>query len=274
MVLEEYIQQGEPEQVEKSEAWQIAIGLQQVDGLNISTYLLGIAKEHIAGKITIYEVQKLILSYYQEHCNRIENNTKEADIVSARVTQLLEEKTYKFSPVELMSIHRCLFDGVFENAGEIRNYNISKKEWVLNGDTVIYTSWNGLKDVLDYEFKMEKSFSYEKLPLSEIIKHFASFTSDIWQIHPFGEGNTRTIAVFIIKYLRTIGLEINGEVFKKHSWFFRNALVRANYNDFPNGVYTTNKFLEMFFSNLLLGSNYELKNRYMHIGYDLMRHLK
>ena len=268
--LEEYIRQGEPDQAEKSEAWQIAIGLQQVDGLKTSAYLLDTAKEHIEGKITIGEAQNRIQSYYQEHDNRIEieNNTKEADIVSARITQLLGEKTFQFSPAELMNIHRRLFDGIFKNAGKLRDYNITKKEWALNGETVIYASWNSLQETLDYDFKTEKAFSYEGLSLVEALKHLAKFTSDIWQIHPFGEGNTRAIAVFIIKYMKTFGLKVDNEAFKKHSWFFRNALVRANYNDLQNGIYSTTKLLEMFFSSLLLGAGYELKNRYAHIDFD------
>ena len=268
--LEEYIRQGEPNQVEKSEAWQIAIGLQQVDGLKTSAYLLDTAKEHIEGKITIGEAQNRIQSYYQEYNNRIEieNNTKEADIVSARITQLLGEKTFQFSPAELMNIHRRLFDGVFKSAGKFRDYNITENEWVLNGETVIYASWNSLQETLDYDFKTEKAFSYEGLSLVEAIKHLAKFTSDIWQIHPFGEGNTRATAVFIIKYMRTFGLKVDNEAFKKHSWFFRNALVRANYNDLQKGIHATTKFLEMFFSNLLLGADYELKNRYAHIDFD------
>ena len=268
--LEEYIRQGEPGQAEKSEAWQIAIGLQQVDGLKTSAYLLDTAKEHIEGKLTIDEVQNRIQGYYKEHDKRtaIENATKEADIVSARITQLLGEKTFQFSPAELMSIHRRLFDGVFKEAGKLRDYNITKNEWVLNGETVIYASCNSLQETMEYDFKTEKAFSYEGLSLIEAIKHLAKFTSDIWQIHPFGEGNTRATAVFIIKYMRTFGLKVDNEAFKKHSWFFRNALVRANYNDLQNGIYSTTKFLEMFFSNLLLGAGYELKNRYAHIDFD------
>ena len=268
--LEEYIRQGEPDQAEKSEAWQIAIGLQQVDGLKTSAYLLNTAKEHIEGKITIGEVQNRIQSYYQEHNNRIEieNNTKEADIVSARITQLLGEKTFRFSLAELMSIHHRLFNGVFKTAGKLRDYNITKKERVLNGETVIYASWNSLQETLDYDFKTEKAFSYEGLSLVEALKHLAKFTSDIWQIHPFCEGNTRATAVFIIKYMRSFGLKVDNEAFKKHSWFFRNALVRANYNDLQKGIHSTTKFLEMFLSNLILGTDYELKNRYAHIDFD------
>ncbi len=267
--LAEYIRQGEPEQTEKSEAWQTAIGLQEVDGLKTSAYLLRTAKEHIEGKISIGEAQKRIQSYYEEQNHRIEiqEKTKEADIVSARIAMLLGEKTFQFSPAEWLTIHRRLFEGVFKHAGQIRTYNITKKEWVLKGDSVIYAAWNSIKETLNYDFSVEKQFSYEGLSLEESVKHLAKFASDIWQIHPFGEGNTRATAVFIIKYMKTFGLEVSNDVFAEHSWYFRNALVRANYNDLKNGVHATTRFLEMFFSNLLLGTNYELKNRHMHVDY-------
>ena len=264
--LEEYIKQGEPDRAEKSEAWQTAIGLQAVDGLNTSAYLLDTAKDHIEGKITIDEAQQRIHSYYEQRTTRteIENETKEADIVSARIAKLLGEKAFQFSPAELLSVHRRLFEGVFSHAGQIRQYNITKKEWVLN---VIYADWNSIKDTLDYDFATEKQFSYEGLSIDAAVKHLAKFASDIWQIHPFGEGNTRATAVFMIKYMKTFGFRVNNDAFEKNSWYFRNALVRANYTNLQKGVHATTKFLEMFFSNLLLGTDYELKNRYMHIDY-------
>lgn len=267
--LEEYIKQGEPDKAEKSEAWQTAIGLQAVDGLNTSDYLLDTAKEHIEGKITIDEAQKRIHSYYEQHSVRTEteNETKEADIVSARIAKLLGERAFQFSPAEWLSIHRRLFEGVFGHAGQVRQYNITKKEWVLNGDTVIYADWNSIKETLDYDFSTEKQFSYEGLSVDAAVKHLAKFASDIWQIHPFSEGNTRATAVFMIKYMKTFGFSVNNDAFEKNSWYFRNALVRANYNNLQKGVHSTTKFLEMFFSNLLLDTHYELKNRYMHIDY-------
>lgn len=267
--LEEYIKQGEPGQIEKSEAWQIAIGLQAVDGLKTSAYLLDTAKEHIEGKISIDEAQKRIQSYYEQRTDRIEveNDTKEADIVSARIAKMLGEKTFQFSPAEWLAIHRRLFEGVFNHAGQIRQYNITKKEWVLKGDTVTYAAWNSIKDTLDYDFATEKQFSYEGLSVDASVRHLAKFASDIWQIHPFCEGNTRATAVFMIKYMKTFGFRVNNDAFEKNSWYFRNALVRANYNDLQNGVHATTRFLEMFFSNLILGTDYELKNRYIHIDY-------
>jgi len=267
--LEEYIKQGEPGKVEKSEAWQTAIGLQAVDGLKTSEYLLDTAKEHIEGNITIDEAQKRIQSYYEQRTERteVEDNTKEADIVSARIAKLLGEKSFQFSPAEWMSIHRRLFEGVFDHAGQVRTYNITKKEWVLNGDTVIYADWSSIRDTLDYDFATEKQFSYEGLSVEASVRHLAKFASDIWQIHPFCEGNTRATAVFMIKYMKTFGFKVNNDAFEKNSWYFRNALVRANYNNLQKGIHSTTKYLEMFFGNLLLGTNHELKNRFMLVDY-------
>lgn len=237
--------------------------------MKTSAYLLDTAKEHIEGKISIDEAQKRIQSYYEQRTDRteVENNTKEADIVSARIAKLLGEKAFQFSPAEWLTIHRRLFEGVFTHAGQIRQYNITKKEWVLKGDTVTYAAWNSIKDTLDYDFATEKQYSYEGLSVERCVKHLAKFASDIWQIHPFCEGNTRATAVFIIKYMKTLGFKVNNDAFEKNSWYFRNVLVRANYNDLQNSVHATTKFLEMFFSNLILGTEYELKNRYMHVRY-------
>ncbi len=268
--LEEYIRQGEPDEIEKSGAWKTAIGLQAVDQLKTSEYLLETAKEHIEGKISISDADKRIHNYYEERKDRneVEADTKEADIVSVRIARLLGEKTFQFSPAELKRIHEKLFAGVFEHAGKIRDYNITKKEWVLKGDTVIYASYDSIKDTLDYDFEQEKEFSYEGISPENAVKHISRFTSGIWQIHPFCEGNTRTTAVFIIKYLKTFGFDINNGTFAANSWYFRNALVRANYNNWKNNVHETSRFLDMFFENLLMDKNHELKNRYMHIDFQ------
>lgn len=267
--LEEYIRQGEPDKIDRSNAWKTAIGLQDVDGLKTSEYLLDTAKEHIEGKISIIDADKRIQSYYEERKSRNEivSDTEEADVVSVRIAKILGERTFQFSPAELQNIHKKLFRGVFEHAGEIRTYNITKKEWVLKGETVYYASYDSIRETLNYDFQQEKSFSYDALTLEESIKHFSTFTSDIWQIHPFCEGNTRTTAVFIIKYLKTFGFDIENDEFAANSWYFRNALVRANYNDWQNGVHATSKYLDMFFENLLLNRRNLLKNRHLHIGY-------
>ncbi len=270
MDLEEYIRQEEPEQSEKSTAWKTAIGLQDVDGLKTSEYLLETAKEHIEGRIDIKTAQKRIQSYYEERKStaEIEEETKEADIVSARITELLGEKTFQFSPAEWKTIHKRLFKDIFPHAGEYRTYNITKSEWVLGGETVLYASADSIRATLDYDFGQEKNFSYEGLSVGDALKHVVKFTSGIWQIHPFCEGNTRSTAVFIIKYLKTFGFPINNEIFAENSWYFRNSLARANYNDLSKGISATTIYLERFFENLLLGYQNELKNRYVHVDYD------
>lgn len=267
--LSEYIKQGEPSKVEKTKTWETAIGLQEVDGLEPSKYLIKTAKEHIEGNINIDEVKKRISEYYEIENSRknFEKESEEADKVAVRITEILSEKTFNFSPNEMLNIHKRLFTEVISKAGKFREYNFSKKEWVLNGDTVIYSSYESIKDTLEYDFEQEKNFSYKDLGLEESIKHLCRFTSNIWQIHPFCEGNTRTTAVFMIKYLRTFGFKINDEVFADNSWYFRNALVRANYKNFEKNIFEDTTFLEKFFYNLLTGSNYELKNRYAHIDY-------
>ena len=268
--LDEYIRQGEPDRSEKSAAWQTAIGLQDVDGLRTSDYLLETAKEHIEGKIDIATAQKRIYSYYEQRDFRMtaEQDIMEADIVAVNIVKLLAEKLFQFSPAELQSIHRWLFTGVFKSAGQFRTYNISKKEWVLNGKSVFYAAFDSIRDTLDYDFGQEKAFSYSELDSAQAIKHIAKFISGIWQIHPFCEGNTRTTAVFMIKYLQTFGFNVSNQVFADNSWYFRNALVRANYNDLQNDVHATTAFLEQFMENLLTGARHELKSECLHVNYS------
>lgn len=269
--LFEYIKQGEPSRVEKTKVWETAIGLQEVDGLKPSKYLIDTAKEHIEGKININEVEERINQYYKVLNNRKSEeveNSEEADKVAVRITEILSDNSFNFNPTELISIHQRLFSGVYKHAGKIRDYNFIKNEWVLNGDTVIYASYETIMDSLKYDFEQEKNFSYKDLSLDESIKHLCRFTSNIWQIHPFCEGNTRTTAVFIIKYLRTFGFNINDDVFAEHSWYFRNSLVRANYKKFDSNIFEDISFLEKFFYNLLSNTNYELKNRYTHVDYS------
>lgn len=265
--FEEYIRQREPHKREKGYAWQTAIGLQAVDGLKPSEYLKEKARQHIEGDITIDEVKQLVDSYYKSKVARSssEDRTEEADKVSARITEILSENTFTFSPIEYLAIHRHLFEGIFSHAGQIRDYNITKNEWVLKGATVLYASAGSIRETLEYDFSQEKIFDYKNLNIDEAIRHIARFVSGIWQIHAFGEGNTRTTAVFTIKYLHTFGFNFSNETFANHSWYFRNALVRANYNDLTKGVYATTEFLEKFFRNLILNEQNELKNRNLQI---------
>ena len=267
--FKEYLRESEPDKVHKGYHRSTAIGLQALDGQKPSKYLIDTAIQNIEGKITISEANAKISSYYEE-CNdrkAIEAGTKEADIVAGRITAILGEKTFSFSPAYWISIHKNLFANVFAHAGEVRTYNISKNEWILNGKSVFYASYDSIPMTLDYDFNTEKRFSYRNLSESEIVKHIAKFTCDIWQIHPFCEGNTRSTAVFIIKYLNSLGYSLGNEAFAKYSWYFRNALVRANYNDLQNGIHATTLYLEKFFENLLYNGNNELKNRYLHIDW-------
>ena len=265
--LSKYIKQGEPNKVEKTKTWETAIGLQDVDGLKPSKYLIETAKEHIEGTIDIEEAKTRIDEYYEVQSSRkkIEKENEEADKVAVRITEILSEKAFNFSEAELLNIHKRLFKGIFDGAGVYRDYNITKKEWVLNGDTVTYASFQTIEDALKYDFGQERNFSYKGLSLDESIKHLCKFTANMWQVHPFCEGNTRTTAVFMIKYLRTFGFNINDEIFAENSWYFRNSLVRANYKNFQKNIFEDTSFLEKFFYNLLTNANNELKNRYTHI---------
>lgn len=269
--FDEYIRQSEPSKQKKGCIWQTAIGLQDVDGLKPSEYLIKTAKKNIDGDITLEEANNLIHSYYKSKTARldVENRTEEADKVSARIAQILSEDAFVFSPNQLISIHRRLFDGIYKFAGVIRDYNISKREWVLQGKSVVYAGSDTIKDTLNYDFDLEKSFDYSALSIDESIKHITGFIANMWQIHPFGEGNTRTTAVFAIKYLRSLGFNVTNTLFADNSWYFRNALARANYADIQNGIYEDKSYLEKFFRNLILGENNELKNRYLLIGADL-----
>ncbi len=269
--FDEYIRQSEPHKREKGYAWQTAIGLQAVDGLKPSDYLIETARQHIDGDITIDEVQERINSYYQSKKIRTadDEEKEEADRASANITKLLGERSFAFTVAGFTAVHRRIFDRVFKFAGKIRDYNITKKEWVLEGDTILYVSAPDLRKAIEYDIEQEKAFDYTGLSLEQIVSHITKFVSGLWQIHPFGEGNTRTVAVFTIQYLRSIGFNVENDLFAKHSWYFRNALVRANYQNVQKGIKRNPEYLERFFRNLLMGEKNELKNRLMHIGREV-----
>lgn len=265
--FKDYLIESEPGKRDKSRAWRTAIGLQAVDGLKTSDYLVHTAVRSIEGEISFKEADALLQTYYAENPARdTEDRTEEADKVAARIAALLSERAFSFTPNEYLAIHRRLFTGIFPHAGRIRDYNITKKEWVLNGATVLYGSSAELRATLEYDLSEERKRSYKGLSMDEIINRLAAFVSRLWQIHVFGEGNTRTTAVFFIKYLRTLGFEASNDIFAENAWFFRNSLVRANYNDLKNGVHETTEYLELFLRNLLLNENHPLHNRTLHIG--------
>ena len=263
--FDEYIVASEPHKRERAEAWKVAIGLQAVDGLKVSEYLKQTARRHIEGEITIDEARELVKQYYVSKTQHDDDDDdkEEADRVSTNITKLINEPAFTFSAAGVISIHRSIFEGVFKHAGKLRDYDITKKEWVLRGDTVLYGRWQDLRMALDYDIEQEKHFNYKGLSMDEVILHLSRFISGVWQIHPFREGNTRTTAVFTIKYLQSIGFKADNRMFEEHSWYFRNALVRANYKNVAKGISQDDHFLELFFRNLLMGENNELMNRYL-----------
>ena len=252
----------------KREYWETGIGLNKVDNLEPSKYLLDLSKKNINGELKYYEIEELLKTYYKTKNISDEKirNEKECDLVSLRIANILEDKSFGFSPITLKNIHKYLFKDIYDFAGEYRNYNITKKEDILNGDSVKYVNYQEIESYYEYDFKEEKEFDYSKLKNNdELIKHIVKFTSSIWQVHAFGEGNTRTTAVFIEKYLNSMGFNVNNDMFKNKSLYFRNALVRSNYGNIPKGIYPTFDYLIMFFENLLQGKNNRLENKDLYI---------
>ena len=262
-----YIRQGEPAQRERADAWRVAIGLQAVDGLTTSEYLQETARRNIEGEITIDEARELVKQYYITKTKRDadDDDKEEADKVSGNISKLLQTNAFTYSVAGIAAIHRAIFEGVFKHAGQFREYDISKKEWVLEGDSVVYARWQDIRMTLQYDLDQERQFVYAGLEKNKMVEHITRFVAGLWEIHPFGEGNTRTTAIFTIKYLRSLGFTVNNDLFEQHSWYFRNALVRANYKNAVKGIDYSPVYLERFFRNLLLGEQWDLSNRYLHI---------
>ena len=243
------------------------MGLQDVDGLKNSPYFLAQADKYIKGEISLDQLDKLVNSYYENKQGQ-DDRTIEADIVSNRIAQIISDDSFVFTVGQLVSIHKRLFEDVFSHAGRLRDYNFIKREWVLDGRSVMYGDFHELRSTLEYDFETERRFKYSSLSKDEIINHLATFISNLWQIHPFREGNTRATAVFFIKYLRSLGFNVTNDVFAKNAWYFRNALVRANFRYIQKGIEEDKTFIVMFLRNLLLGENNELKNRNLCINID------
>ena len=242
------------------------IGLQDVDKLENSSYFLNETSRYIKGDITLDELDSIVNSYYKNKPNEKER-TEEADKIAVRIAKIIAEDSFTFSVGQLLSIHKNLFNDVFQHAGELRGYNFSKKEWVLDGASVTYGDFRELEMTLQYDFEHEKKFQYKSLSKDEIIEHLAIFVANLWQIHAFEEGNTRTTAVFLIKYLRSLGFDVTNDTFAKNAWYFRNALVRANYNNISKNIFEDRSYLIKFLRNLLLNEKNELKKRELHIAY-------
>ena len=267
--FDKYYEAEEPGRRERAYGWATAIGLQDIDGLKPSQYLIDTAKRNIEGEISADEARRLVDEYYEtrgEH--EISGDTVEADKVSARINQIIHAPSFRLSPEYYLGLHGKIFEGVFPYAGEIRTVDLTKREWVLNGDSVHYEASFLIERSLVYDFTQERKFKCQGLSEDRFVEHFASFISGLWQIHPFREGNTRTTAVFAIKYLRAKGFDITNDLFAEKAFYFRNALVRANYENQALNVEKTQLPLEEFFKVLLYGDEIELHNRFLKIGQE------
>lgn len=262
-LFEEYLHQGEPAQAQRAANWRTAIGLQAVDNLQPSEYLHQVAQQNIEQKISLDQSRQLLESYYkaQTGLTPSADDQRQADLASANIAKILSTDTFAFTTAGFIALHRRIFHGVFKHAGELRTYDISKHEWVLDGASVSYLNWEDLRAAIDWEIAQEKAFRYSGLSADDMVKHLATFVSGLWQIHPFGEGNTRTTAVFTIQYLRSMGFNVDNQPFANNSQYFRNALVRANYRNIARGVDYEPQFLVQFFRNLILGEQAPLRSR-------------
>ena len=268
--LGSFLKSGTPEQAETASLWLCAIGLQGVDGLEPSQYLVKAALRHVRGKITLSQLKSQLYRHYRwhRHSKDLGRDTWEADLVSLHIVELLLEPGFRFEPMELRRIHHHLFEDVYDFAGNFRDYDISKRETVLGGESVNYLDYPLIPQALDRIFAEEQKFTYRGLPPQQIIRRLAQFISAVWIIHPYGEGNTRTTAVFLMKYLKARHLKMRREVFAGNAWYFRNSLVRANYADTQQEVFPTYEFLERFLENLLLKKDNVLVSRHMSISFQ------
>lgn len=257
----------EPGRNERIAAWQTAIGLQAADGLSASDFIRQVSQRNVNGEISIDEAREQIIGYnFERNANDAgDPETEEADLVAANIAKLLLSGTFFLSIEGLSSLHRSIFEGVIENPGTLRDQEVSKREWALGGDIVSFANVENLQGTLENALDKERRFRYENESPDNIIKHLAAFAAEMWQICPFGEGNTRTTAVLIILYLRSLGFETQSKLFKNYSWYFHNALVRANYRNLVKNIAFEPVYLERFFRNMLLGEQWDLRNRYLHV---------
>ena len=261
--INDYIEAETPKNYVKQLEWDMAIGLQEVDALKPSKYLEKLVQENVTGEKTIYEVEKELKKYYveKEKNNEVNHDEFECDLVSTRIVELLEEDNFELSIDYLKYIHKYLFQDVYEFAGEFRKVDISKDERILNNDSVAYGDCKLLYQSLDYDISLEKNKNYGEMNIVDVINNITNFSSSIWQIHPFREGNTRTTALFIEKYLLSLGYDVDNTMFKEKSVYYRNALVRSNYYNNYLNIKQDNSFLIKFYENLLLGKNNNLHSR-------------
>ena len=261
--VNEYKEEYKSSNYVKQLQWDMAIGLQEVDNLKPSKYLEKLLEQNVEGNLTIKEVEKELREYYieKENRNEINHNELECDFVSARIVELLDEDKFELSVDYLKYVHKFLFQDVYEFAGEFRKIDFSKHEKILNNDSVAYGVCNTLTESLEYDISLEKEKNYKEMNIVEVITNITKFSSNIWQVHPFREGNTRTTALFIEKYLISLGYNVDNNLFKDKSVYFRNALVRSNYfNNYLN-IKEDSSYLVKFYENLLLGKNNNLHSQ-------------
>ena len=268
LVLRGYRKADDPAQRGRCQVWQAAIGLQGVDGLNPSGYFVSLVQKHIEGKIKFPDLQKSLYRYYKwcKWSQDISHESWEADLVSLHIAEMLMDRSFLLDPRELKKIHHHLFKDVYDFAGDFRDYDIRKKEWVLKGKSVRYADCDTIGPSLDSLFTDEKIFSYKGLSLREAIPHLARFIAGVWLAHPYGEGNTRTTAVFLMRYLQSMGIRMKRDEFME-AWYFRNTLVRACYASAKDDITPDFQYLERFLENLLLGTEHPLRNQELHVDY-------
>jgi len=238
--------------------WDVGFGLQKIDGIEPSDQLKKLAKQQVNNGISYEEIEKELYQYYSDN-EKADISKMEADFSSLRIAELLSSNSFTFSPGTLIGYHKYIFSGIdsFEYpVGEFRKTNISKKQCVLNGESVIYSDFRMIKDTINWDFMEEKSKDYSAMNRKDAAHEVMDFISKIWQIHPFREGNTRAVSTFAIKYFINLGFDVNNTPFKDHAHYFRNALVLANA---PKKLGGTDKYLKMFTENVMLGGNNELK---------------
>ena len=261
--INDYIEAESPKNYIKQSQWDMAIGLQEVDNLKPSKYLEELLQENVVGKKTIYEVEHELRQYYieKEKNDDVNYNELECDLVSTRMVELLQEDSFELTIDYFKYVHKYLFQDVYEFAGEFKKVNFLKHERILNNDSVAYGDCKTLEQSLDYDISLEKKKDYKDINIVDVIDNITDFSSRIWQIHPFREGNTRTTALFIEKYIVSLGYDVDNTMFKEKSVYYRNALVRSNYfNNYLN-IKQDNSFLIKFYKNLLLGKNNNLYSK-------------
>lgn len=258
--VNEYEEQYQSSNYIKQLQWDMAIGLQEVDNLKPSKYLVKLLDENVIGKMTLDEVKQELKTYYveKEKKNEVNHNEMECDFVSTRIVELLQEDNFELSLDYLKYVHKYLFQDVYEFAGNFRTVDFSKPEIILNNDSVAYGDSRTLKESLEYDISLEKEKNYKEMSIVEVINSITKFSSNIWQVHPFREGNTRTTALFIEKYLISLRYNVDNILFKEKSVYFRNALVKSNYFNNELGIKEDNCYLVKFYENLLLGKNNNL----------------